>query len=126
MKLFMEISPQLFDECSHDYTEMQNTAEQRQMSRKSKWDVIAEQAKRRQGNGVPTTPRVGAAPIKGINAASPMRAEEVDPMTQDSQKRLDALKLQDEVNSKDHRDGKDRRPKEHTRTTSVGSSRSQR
>ena len=27
MKLFMEINPQLFDDCSHDYTEHQNNAE---------------------------------------------------------------------------------------------------
>lgn len=46
MKLFMEINPQLFDECSHEYTEAQNNADQVKAERKSKWDRLAEQAKR--------------------------------------------------------------------------------
>ena len=94
MKLFMEINPQLFDECSHDYTEMQNTAEQRTQARKSKWDQLAQQAnQRRNSQGMPTIPTTNT---KGQKAALPMRIDEVDPITQDSQKRLDALRLQDE------------------------------
>ncbi|KAI9818241.1 MAG: Serine/threonine-protein phosphatase 2A 56 kDa regulatory subunit delta isoform [Thelocarpon impressellum] len=155
MKLFMEINPQLFDECSHDYNEMQNNAEQRQAARKKRWDMIAEQAaKRRQqqvgatdnananasGNGGPATPAPSSRPgtsSKGSGAVSPMRVDEagVDPMTQDSQKRLDALKLQDEGNPvKEHREGggsgggsgggggKERRPKDHARNASSSSS----
>ena len=94
MKLFMEINPQLFDECSHDYTEMQNTAEQRNQARKSKWDQLAQQANQRRNN--PTTPIIPVTNTKGQKASMPMRIDEVDPITQDSQKRLDALRLQDE------------------------------
>ena len=105
MKLFMEINPQLFDDCSHDYTELQNTASQRQANRQSKWDRLAEQAKQmRAQNGVTkkTEPiQSSVSPRESKNAISRLPAEEIDPMTHDSQKRLDALKLQDE-NSRDH------------------------
>lgn len=94
MKLFMEINPQLFDECSHDYNEMQANAEQRQQARKSKWDQLAKQAnQRRNSQAMPTIP---VTDTKGQKASTPMRVDEIDPMTQDSQKRLDALRLQDE------------------------------
>ena len=98
MKLFMEINPQLFDECSHDYTELQNTAEQRQATRQSKWDQLEEQAKRQQmqngrsGSDATAASRAG----RGMPYARP---DEVDPVTQDSQKRLDALKIQDDGGS---------------------------
>ncbi len=86
MKLFMEINPQLFDDCSHDYTELQNSAETREQARQSKWDRLSEQAnKMKSGLGVPAT----------AAAANPIY--EPDNMTQDSQKRLDALKLHDEA-----------------------------
>ena len=93
MKLFMEINPQLFDECSHEYTEAQNNADKVKAERKSKWDRLAEQAKRNSaslaGSGVSlTNPR-------GQKIHPPPRIEE-DSITQDSQKRLDALRLQDE------------------------------
>ncbi|MCJ1328932.1 Serine/threonine-protein phosphatase 2A 56 kDa regulatory subunit delta isoform [Thelotrema lepadinum] len=104
MKLFMEINPQLFDDCSHDYTELQNTAEERKASRQSKWDMLAEQAKKKQlQNGQATTGKAKAA-----KPTSNARADEIDPVTQDSQKRLDALKLQDESSgSRDSKGGRD-------------------
>jgi hypothetical protein len=70
MKLFMEINPQLFDDCSQDYTELQNSAEAREQARKRKWEKLAEQANSK---------------------------FESDKITQDSQKRLDALKLHDDA-----------------------------
>lgn len=94
MKLFMEINPQLFDDCSHEYTELQSTADQRQQARQSKWDRLAEQAKRMQ-NGQVAVPPPSTNP-RGTKITGPPRIDEVDPITQDSQKRLDALKLQDE------------------------------
>ena len=89
MKLFMEINPQLFDDCSHEYTEMQNTSEQRTANRLKKWDQLAEQAKKKQLENGTTRPKMVAPRIDGE-----------DPMTQDSQQRLDALKLQDESGGK--------------------------
>ena len=86
MKLFMEINPQLFDDCSHDYTELQNSAESREQARKRKWDKLAEQADRmKSGLGTPAS------------AKAPNSNFEPDTITQDSQKRLDALKLHDDA-----------------------------
>ncbi|KAG4030191.1 hypothetical protein MFRU_013g02110 [Monilinia fructicola] len=115
MKLFMEINPQLFDDCSHDYTEHQNNAEAREQARENKWKALAEQAGRSKANGsiLPTGP---ASPSR--TKVTPLRADDVDPITEENQKRLDSLKLQDG-------DRRERRPA-HDRQNSVGSSRSQR
>ncbi|KAI1129476.1 protein phosphatase 2A regulatory B subunit [Nemania abortiva] len=101
MKLFMEINPQLFDDCSHDYNEQQNNAPARQALREKKWAAITEQANKRRANGTLASKAI----------------DEPDSMTEDNQKRLDSLKLQDG-------DRRDRRP--HERQSSIGSSRSQR
>ncbi|KAI8625194.1 protein phosphatase 2A regulatory B subunit [Xylariaceae sp. FL1651] len=106
MKLFMEINPQLFDDCSHDYNEQQNTAPARQALRDRKWAALTEQAGRKKANGT----SVSKAAASGL-------ADEPDSVTEDNQKRLDSLKLQDG-------DRRDRRP--HERQSSIGSSRSQR
>ena len=86
MKLFMEINPQLFDDCSHDYTELQNSAESREQERKRKWDKLTEQANRMKS---------GLSAPANSNATNSKL--ESDKMTQDSQKRLDALKLHDDA-----------------------------
>lgn len=117
MKLFMEINPQLFDDCSHDYTELQNSAEQRQQARQSKWDKLAEQAKQREiGALSASVPPLTTS--RGAKTTAPIRIDQVEPLTQDNQKRLDALKIQDEGST-----GRERRPKDHETQNSVGSSR---
>lgn len=85
MKLFMEINPQLFDECSQDYSELQNTAASRERARQEKWERLQEQADRMK-NGLG-------------NNGSTASNHEAD-ATHDSQKRLDALKLHDESATK--------------------------
>jgi serine/threonine-protein phosphatase 2A regulatory subunit B' len=115
MKLFMEINPQLFDDCSHEYTEHQNNADARMQAREDKWKALAEQAKHGKANGVATLSDI-TTPNRTKGSS---RIDEVDPMTEDNQKRLDSLKLQDG-------DRRDRRPSLHDRQNSVGSSRSQR
>lgn len=52
MKLFMEVNPQLFDECSHEYTESQSTAPARQQARNAKWEQLSQQAKARQNGQI--------------------------------------------------------------------------
>ncbi len=111
MKLFMEINPQLFDDCSHDYTEHQNNAEARLQAREAKWQALTEQANRGKMNGA-ARPSAVTAPSRS------KKIDELDPITEDNQKRLDSLKLQDG-------DRRERRPT-HDRQNSVGSSRSQR
>ncbi|KAJ5524139.1 hypothetical protein N7494_010789 [Penicillium frequentans] len=86
MKMFMEINPQLFDECSHEYTEHQNSADQREKTRQDRWDLIEQQAKRQ--NGAPALP-----PAPNLNVPEPI--DEVEAMTTDSQKRLNDLKLEE-------------------------------
>ncbi|MCJ1473517.1 Serine/threonine-protein phosphatase 2A 56 kDa regulatory subunit delta isoform [Lambiella insularis] len=112
MKLFMEINPQLFDDCSHDYTELQSTADQRKQLRQSKWDRLAEQAKRMQNGQASATQSM---PLRGPKVTAPPRIDEIDPITQDSQQRLDALKLQDESNSANQQ----RRPRDQDNQASV-------
>ncbi|KYK57273.1 putative B56-delta regulatory subunit of protein phosphatase 2A [Drechmeria coniospora] len=111
MKLFMEINPQLFDDCSHDYTEQQNSAAEREALRERKWAALGEQATQRReslgGGVVDADPRPQAAVLP--------RLDEVDPITDDNQKRLDSLKLQD---------ASGQRPSVHERQSSVGSTRS--
>lgn len=124
MKLFMEINPQLFDDCSHEYTEQQNSAASREADRQKKWAAIQEQADRRKAmNGTSNaSSTLGQSQVGAPTRSHPSplpRLDEVDPMTEDNQKRLDSLKLQDG-------DRRDRRPQIHERQNSVGSNRSQR
>jgi serine/threonine-protein phosphatase 2A regulatory subunit B' len=80
MKLFMEINPQLFDDCSHDYNELQNSADKREQARKAKWDKLNEQADK----------------MKTGKGGAPPRPKTDGDATQDSQKRLETLNLHDE------------------------------
>lgn len=91
MKLFMEVNPQLFDDCSHDYAESQNNAGQRKQSRQDRWDKLAQLAQARQ-NGTAEPPH------------------DADPL---SQGRLENLRLQD-----DGAAARERRPKEYERQAS--------
>lgn len=91
MKLFMEVNPSLFDECSHDYAEQQNNAESNQQARLSKWDQIDALAKARQNGRVPSM-------SAGTNGES-------DPLSQDSSRRMEALRLQDDGLGKRERRG---------------------
>lgn len=103
MKLFMEVNPQLFDECSHEYAEHQSNADSREQNRQSKWDKVMERAKERQ-NGRTTLTFASPSPGVSSKGATPLRHEELDPLSQDSQRRLEALRLQD-----DNLIGKERR-----------------
>lgn len=96
MKLFMEINPTLFDECSADYTEAQNTAGQREAVRLQKWTQLEEQARRNlskmtNGSKLSSSTRTKVTP--------PAKIDEIDPAAHENQQRLDALKLQDDGNS---------------------------
>ncbi|KAJ5908631.1 hypothetical protein N7495_001313 [Penicillium taxi] len=90
MKMFMEINPQLFDDCSHEYTEHQNSADEREKFRQERWDLLEQRAKR------------GAAlPSLSSNVSVPEPIDEVEVLTNESQKRLNTLKLQDEEVTKE-------------------------
>lgn len=114
MKLFMEINPQLFDDCSHEYTEQQNTAAAREAHRERRWAAVADLANKRKSNGSASLPGPSAARTAANGLA---RLDEVD-AAEDNQRKMDNLKLQDGG------DRRERRPTLHERQNSVGSSRS--
>lgn len=94
MKLFMEINPQLFDECSQEYNEHQSGADEREQARRRRWEVLAEQAEKRK-KGLLTEP------TSSTTSAPASKSDDIDPVTQDSQKRLNALKLDETTPVKD-------------------------
>ena len=94
MKLFMEINPTLFDECSADYTESQNTAGQREAARQQKWAQLEEQARRNLSKMTINGSKINSSTRTKVNP--PAKIDEIDPAAQDNQQRLDALKLQDD------------------------------
>lgn len=111
MKLFMEVNPQLFDECSHEYTETQNNLDAVKANRQAKWDRLAQLAESMKQNGTSSAPPVrpigsGYGSAAGSKAVSPFRQDDVDPLSHESQQRMERLRLQD-----------DRRPKEYERTS---------
>ena len=108
MKLFMEVNPQLFDDCSHDYAESQNNASERQQSRQNRWDKLSKLAEARQNGKLDAK-----APAQSSKVGSPMRIDDADPL---SQGRLEALRLQDDGTS-----SSSRRPKEYERQNSQAS-----
>jgi serine/threonine-protein phosphatase 2A regulatory subunit B' len=115
MKLFMEINPQLFDDCSHDYTEQQNSAAAREAMREQKWAALAEKAEQQRATNGAAAAAHAAGRAQGGNLG---RVDEVvDPVTEDNQKRLDSLKLQDSAAA-------GRRPANHERQSSSSSVRS--
>jgi serine/threonine-protein phosphatase 2A regulatory subunit B' len=104
MKLFMEVNPQLFDDCSHDYAEQQNHASEKQQNRQARWDKLAELAKARQNGRVSLPATTG----QGSKVTTPMRTDDSDPLSQESQRRLEGLRLQDDGSARE------RRPKDYT------------
>ncbi|KAB2576694.1 Serine/threonine-protein phosphatase 2A 56 kDa regulatory subunit delta isoform [Lasiodiplodia hormozganensis] len=107
MKLFMEVNPQLFDECSHEYAEKQQNAQSEEQARKQRWDKLAELAAARKTGSVDAK---APLPSTGSKVGSPMRTDDQDPLSQDSQRRLEALRLQDDAMS-----NRERRPKDYAR-----------
>lgn len=110
MKLFMEVNPQLFDECSHEYTEQQNNADAVKANRQAKWDRLAQLAESMKANGAhaPAVRPPGSSygNKTGAKVTSPLRQDDSDPLSQESQQRLERLRLQDD---------RERRPKDYER-----------
>ncbi|PHH49096.1 Serine/threonine-protein phosphatase 2A 56 kDa regulatory subunit delta isoform [Ceratocystis fimbriata CBS 114723] len=93
MKLFMDINSVLFDECSRQYAEQQTSAPMRQALREQRWASVTELANQR------------LLEIKGPNngrLVAPMDVlDESDP-TEENQKCLDSLNLQDSGDRREH------------------------
>lgn len=95
MKLFMEINPSLFDECTSDYAALQESAPARNAERESIWKALEEKA-----NAKRKAQQAGVAADSTARprAGSPMQIS--DDGASDSQKKLDALHLQDDSPNK--------------------------
>ena len=106
MKLFMEINPQLFDECSDQYRESEANAAQNLQNRKDKWNAVVDQARRNSNGEVTAPPLTDRAGKKFDPSTIGGKINEEDPITQDSQQRLDALRLQDEGGGSQGRKGR--------------------
>ena len=112
MKLFMEVNPQLFDECSHEYTEQQNNADAVKANRQAKWDRLSQLAEQMKANGPapavrpPANSNASYNSKSGSKVTSPMRADDSDPINQENQQRIERLRLQDD---------RERRPKDYER-----------
>jgi len=100
MKLFMEVNPQLFDDCSHEYTESQNNSDARKKERQDKWDQLSALA-RSMRNGAPL-PKTITHTSQGIQGpplvTSPNDIDKTDPLAKANENagRLASLKLADE------------------------------
>ena len=111
MKLFMEVNPQLFDDCSHDYAEQQNQVREKQQARRNRWSKLEELAKARQNGRIP--PPLATTTGQGTKVTSP-RTEGEDPLSQE-RRNLEAMRLQDDLNmNKEVRVDNNKEAKEYT------------
>lgn len=94
MKLFMEINPSLFDECTSDYAALQESAPARLAERESIWKALEEKALRKRKIIDAAASAGGTSSIVRPGTGSPMQISEDG--ASDSQKKMDALHLQDE------------------------------
>lgn len=99
MKLFMEINPTLFDECTNEYTAIQEAAPQRLAERENVWKILEEQAALKR-KSLDEAKISKAATQSEVRAGSPMEGVTEDPATSHSQKKLDELHIEDESHKK--------------------------
>lgn len=99
MKLFMEINPTLFDECTSAYAADQESAPQRLSERESIWKMLEDKAA---ANRKPRTTEqdgknlsLSSQSQQVIRGGSPMQITD-DSDAGDSQRQMDALNIQDE------------------------------
>lgn len=98
MKLFMEINPSLFDECTTDYAALQESAPARLAERESIWKALEEKAARKRKDMDAPVIAYTANPSVRLGTGSPMQIT-TDGAT-DSQKKMDALDLKDDGSNK--------------------------
>ena len=97
MKLFMEINPTLFDECTSDYAALQESAPARLAERETIWRALEEKAQRKR-RVLDSAAATGTISIARPRTGSPMQIS--DDGASDSQKKMDALQIQDESSNK--------------------------
>ncbi|KAL0640040.1 serine/threonine-protein phosphatase 2A 56 kDa regulatory subunit delta isoform [Maublancomyces gigas] len=99
MKLFMEINPTLFDECTSAYAADQESAPQRLSERESVWKMLEDKAaanrKPRVADQDGKSLSLSSQSQQVVRGGSPMQITD-DSGTGDSQRQMDALNIQDE------------------------------
>lgn len=93
MKLFMEVNPSLFDECSNQYRDDEDQVIERQRDRDARWDRLKEMADQRQ-NGA--NGRVSTQAARGVSARSPSATNRSDPFGHDKLRNFESLRIQDD------------------------------
>jgi serine/threonine-protein phosphatase 2A regulatory subunit B' len=97
MKLFMEINPTLFDECTAAYATDQETAPQRLADRESVWKMLEEKAtlnRKPRPTSDGKSLSLSSQSQQVVRGGSPMQI--TDDSTGESQRQMDALNIQDE------------------------------
>lgn len=99
MKLFMEINPALFEECTGIYAADQESAPQRQQEREAVWkmleDTAAKNKKSREGSGASEDgKRLSSKGSQAARSGSPMQIAEDG--AGDSERKMVALNIHDE------------------------------
>lgn len=89
MKLFMEVNPQLFDDCSHEFTENENNKRAVEAARQAKWDHIEQLANARKAA---STQRNGSAPA-GYNSTKTIAKSPGIREEEESAGRMERLRL---------------------------------
>jgi len=75
LKMFMEISPELFDECSTQYRLVQEQAEEQKLQREEIWKRLEE---------------------KGRRASKQTTEEKHEPTSHESEERMKALRIEED------------------------------
>lgn len=96
MKLFMEVNPTLFDECSNQYRDEEDQSYKRQQARDARWARLKELAQERQDakNGRTANGNVSQQPATG---RSPPTTDRSDPFGHEHLRKFDQLRISDEV-----------------------------
>lgn len=89
MASFMDISPQLFDDCLRQYTKQQDGAAMREAIRERKWAILCSKANQRRASAI-----VADVPMQR-HTECPSPVDKAYHAIGDSQTRLDSLRLQD-------------------------------
>lgn len=100
MKLFMEVNPTLFDECSHEWSEANTNKAEREKMRQSKWDRLAQQADVRKSSGPRVnnnTLPIAATTTTGLKVTqlTPQIDGASDPFSHDKLSRFGDLQIQE-------------------------------
>lgn len=94
MKLFMEVNPSLFDECSNAYRDDEDLVIERQRDRDARWDRLKQMAIERQNGTGDNKIILGRAPTTS-NARSPNATDGTDPFGHNGRD-FESLRIQED------------------------------